>query len=157
MQKTVLAVVICTLVFSALIWGTPVTAEEEMCVPMEEITIASIATEAKRTEVTFPHAGHFSIACQRCHHTWSLTEPIVGCTTSGCHDLAELPTTEDGKPVKDKAQKARYYKNAYHTMCIGCHKEIKIKNKAMEASMTALGEALPSTGPTGCNECHPVE
>jgi hypothetical protein len=42
-------------------------------------------------------------------------------------------------------------------MCISCHKEIKIKNKAMEASKASLDESLPATGPTGCNQCHPKE
>ena len=41
--------------------------------------------------------------------------------------------------------------------CIGCHKEIKKTNKALEASKMALGEQLAATGPTGCNECHPKE
>jgi Class III cytochrome C family len=156
MQKTVLAGVL-TLVFLALVWGTTMAAEDEMCVPMDEITLSSLAKEAKRSEVAFPHATHFNFACQRCHHTWKKTEPIVGCTTSGCHDLAELPTAKNGTPVKEDVQNIHYYKNAYHAMCIGCHKEIKRKNKSMEASMAALGEPLPAAGPTGCIGCHPVE
>lgn len=64
---------------------------------------------------------------------------------------------ENGKPVKDPAMKIRYFKKAYHDMCIGCHKEIKKKNKALEASKASLGEKLAPTGPTGCNQCHPKE
>ena len=135
--------------------GSIAVAEEEMCVPMGEITLSSLAQEAKRSEVTFPHAVHFSYACQQCHHKWNGEAPIVGCTTSGCHDLAELPTAKDGKKTIDPTEKVRYYKEAFHTSCIGCHKDIAVKNKAAEASGMALSEKLPATGPTGCNQCHP--
>jgi hypothetical protein len=140
-----------------LIWGSTVIAEDEMCVPMDDITIEPLTDDAKRSEVEFPHAVHFSYSCQQCHHSWNLAEPIVGCTTSGCHDLDALPVDENGKPVKAKEQSIRYYKNAYHEMCIGCHKDIKVQNKASEESMKALGQTLPAAGPTGCNLCHPKD
>jgi hypothetical protein len=155
MQKSVLTVGILAMALVGTIWGSTVIAADEMCVPMEDITIAPLTADAKRSEVTFPHAVHFSYACQQCHHTWNLTEPVVGCTTSGCHDLDAMPLDDKGRPTKDSAMAARYYKNAYHAMCIGCHKDIKAQNKATEASMKALGKPLPAAGPTGCNQCHP--
>lgn len=155
MQKRVLTVAALTLVFFGFIWSSAVIATDEMCVPMEEITLSALAQETNRSEVSFPHAVHFNYSCQQCHHTWKITEPIVGCTTSGCHDLDTVPVDENGKPVKDSAQTIRYYKNAYHEACIGCHKKIRMENKAMEASMKALGNALPAAGPTSCNACHP--
>jgi hypothetical protein len=155
MQKTVLTVALLTLILCGLIWGSMVIAADEMCVPMDEITLQSPAADAKRSEVVFPHSVHFTHACQQCHHSWNTTEPIVGCTTSGCHDLEAQPLDNEGKPVKDEAQLIRYYKTAFHTMCIGCHKEVKAQNKDLESSMKALGKALPAAGPTGCNECHP--
>jgi len=154
MRKSVLFV---TVVLMGLVWASLLIADDEMCVPMGEITLASLAKDAQRSEVTFPHAVHFSYACQECHHKWNKIEAIQSCTTSGCHDLDKAPVDEKGKPVKDKVIKARYYKNAYHDNCIGCHKEIKMKNRAMEASKAALGEKLPPTGPTGCIQCHPKE
>ena len=153
MRKSVLLLV--TVVLMSLIWGTLLVADEEMCVPLGEISIAPLVEDAKRSEVTFPHAVHFSYSCQSCHHKWDNKAPITGCTASGCHDLEQAPKTKDGKPVKDPALSARYFKKAYHDKCIGCHKEIKQKNKTMEASVTALGDKLKPTGPTGCNQCHP--
>lgn len=140
-----------------MIWGSILIADDEMCVPMGEMTLAPLAQEAKRSEVSFRHTIHFDFACQTCHHKWTGKEVIQSCTTSGCHDLDKSPVDESGRPVKDAVLKARYYKNAYHGMCIGCHKEIKVKNKAIEASAASLKEKLQPTGPTGCNQCHPKE
>jgi hypothetical protein len=154
MRKSVLFV---TVVLMGVFWVSLLTANDEMCVPMGDITLQSLAKEAKRSEVAFPHAAHFSYSCRECHHKWTGKEAIQSCTTSGCHDLDKVPMDENGKPAKDEVLKARYYKNAFHDACIGCHKEIKAKNKAMESSAAALGEKLPPTGPTGCNQCHPKE
>ncbi|MEJ2660551.1 MAG: cytochrome c3 family protein [Desulfobacteraceae bacterium] len=96
---------------------------------MGEITLESLAEDAKRSEVTFPHAAHFSYNCQQCHHKWNGKAAIQSCTTSGCHDLDKVPMDENGKPVKDKVLQARYYKNAFHAACIGCHKKIKLKTR----------------------------
>lgn len=139
------------------IWCSLLAADDEMCVPMGVITLESLADDAKRSEVGFQHTVHFDFACQQCHHKWTGKEPIQSCTTSGCHDLAQSPVDDSGKPSRDPVLKARYYKNAYHQMCIGCHKEIKTKNQAMEATAAALGQALAPTGPTGCIQCHPKE
>ncbi len=154
MRKSVLLV---TVVLMTMVWGTLLVADDEMCVPMGDITIEPINDEAKRSEVVFPHAVHFSYSCQECHHKWDNQAPIQSCSASECHDIGSAPKMEDGKPVKDPVMKARYFKTAYHNMCIGCHKEIKKLNKAMEASVASLGEKLLPTGPTGCNQCHPKE
>jgi hypothetical protein len=150
MRKTAL---LATVVF--LLMSSQLVAEDQMCVPMGVITLAPLTEDAKRAEVSFPHAVHFSYACQVCHHKWDGRSQIKSCSTSECHDLAQAPKTKDKKPVKDRLVSIRYYKNAYHEMCISCHKEIKIKNKALEASKASLDEPLPTTGPTGCNKCHP--
>jgi hypothetical protein len=128
---------------------------KDMCVPMGNITIkAPEGVEAKRSAVDFPHAQHFDIACITCHHTWGRTEPISGCMTSGCHDLAELPKAKPGEPRDDEANIA-YFKAAYHKLCINCHKENKVKNLALQKALTTLNKPLPKTGPTSCSECHP--
>jgi len=154
MRKSVL---LATVVILSLIWGTLLVADDEMCVPLGEIIIEPLVDEAKRSSVAFPHGVHFSYSCQECHHQWDNESEILSCTTSGCHDLTEAPKMENGKPVKDPDEKILYYKKAYHDMCIGCHKEIKKANKAMEAKKASLGEKLLPTGPTGCNLCHPKE
>ena len=156
MQKVTL-IVAAGLMVLILGWGPAVSAEEEMCVPMGDITLAPLADEAQRAEVTFPHAVHFSYSCRQCHHKWDLETPVAGCCTSGCHDLAELPKGEDGRVTKDPKLKIRYYKNAYHSMCIGCHKEVKQRNRKAEAMKLAGSDTIEPTGPTGCIQCHPAE
>lgn len=157
MRKFVLKMVIVPLTVLCLVWGLALAMEGEMVVPMGEITLEPLASEAKRSAVSFPHATHFDYSCQSCHHTWTGEAPIVGCGTTDCHDLAELPKNEDGTPTKDPVLKARYYKNAYHDMCIGCHKAIKKQNKALEAQTLPGNEKMMAGGPTGCIECHPKE
>ena len=85
--------------------------------------------EAKRATVEFQHSRHFVLACNNCHHTWDGSEPVTGCMTSGCHDLDALPRKEGSKAI-DKDQAFRYYKNAYHGQCIGCHKIHETGNSA---------------------------
>jgi hypothetical protein len=129
-------------------------APEDMCVPMGRIVIkAPEEIEAKRSAVAFPHAQHFDTACVTCHHTWGRTEPIVGCTTSGCHDLAEIPKKKPGEAL-DADSNMAYFKAAYHKLCINCHKEIKAKNLALQKALKALDKPLPKSGPTSCSECH---
>jgi hypothetical protein len=129
-------------------------APEDMCVPMGRIVIkAPEGIEVKRSAVAFPHAQHFDIACVTCHHTWGRTEPIVGCMTSGCHDLLEPPKQKPGEPRADESSIA-YFKAAYHKLCINCHKEIKVKNLALQQALKTLDKPLPKSGPTSCSECH---
>jgi hypothetical protein len=80
---------------------------------------------------------------------WEGDAEGLSCTTSGCHDLVELPKKAD----PDEA--ILYYKNAYHELCITCHKKIKVKNQQLVRSGSILKDKLPPTGPTGCTECHP--
>ena len=137
--------------------GVAVAGDEEMCVPMGTITLEPPDTvEAKRAAVEFQHGRHFVLACNKCHHTWKGAEPIVGCMTSGCHDLATLPRKE-GSKIIDKDQAFRYYKNAYHGQCIGCHKQMKQEIKQMANTLAGIEGKLPVTGPTGCIDCHPKE
>lgn len=133
-------------------------AETEMIVPMGIIELEPPdSVEPVRASVEFPHSKHFaSVDCRTCHHKWKGNEVITGCKNTGCHDVAVSPTkTEKNRPNPDSLIK--YYKMAYHKMCIGCHKEIKAQNKQLEASFKELKEKLPPFGPTGCVECHPKE
>jgi len=137
--------------------GVAVAGDEEMCVPMGTITLEPPDTvEAKRAAVEFQHGRHFVLACNKCHHTWEGAEPVTGCMTSGCHDLATLPRKE-GSKVIDKDQAFRYYKNAYHGQCIGCHKTMQLDIKAKANTLAGIEGKLPVTGPTGCIACHPKE
>jgi len=142
--------------FMACLLVSMTLANEEMIVPMGEITLEPLSGEGERSPVTFPHAVHFSYNCQQCHHAGDKEQPIVGCTTSGCHDLAEPAKDKDGKLIRDRLTSIRYFKNAFHGQCIGCHQELKKKALALQ-NANIPPDKLPATGPTGCIECHPKE
>jgi hypothetical protein len=103
--------------------------------------------------VQFPHARHFIYDCRRCHHKWEGDTQNLSCGTSNCHDLSGIPKAESMKQKQDIP--VRYFKNAYHDQCIGCHKSIKANNSELELSKKMLKSKLPKPGPTGCVECHP--
>jgi len=132
-------------------------AAEEMCIPMGTIWLEPPDTiEDPRSAVEFPHNVHFSYTCATCHHKWDNESTINGCMTTGCHDLFEAPSKTKAAGTK-KELAMRYFKNAYHEMCINCHKEILANNKKLEASYRTLEEPLPRSGPVSCRECHPID
>ena len=156
MYKLVTGIVCVTMV---VILGTTLTVfgqegEDVMMVPMGTITLEPPeGVEAKKSAVPFPHSKHFVTECKECHHKWTGQEKIKNCTTSGCHDLTEAP--EKPKKYLSYSDVAiKYYKYAYHQMCISCHKEIKMTNKAIEMSYKVVKDTLPAAGPSGCKECH---
>jgi hypothetical protein len=123
-------------------------ASEELCVPLETITLeAPAGVRAERNPVAFPHGQHFAMACTVCHHKWTGTAENLNCTAAGCHDLGEVPAKGSTVPGH------RYFKNAYHASCIGCHKKIKLANQAAELAKT-VATVQQAGGPTGCVECH---
>lgn len=128
---------------------------DTMCVPMGDIVIAPPAAVAKhRSPVAFPHSRHFGAECKTCHHKWEGNAKIRNCTTSGCHDQQTPPATQT-EYLKYPDSSIKYFKYAFHSQCVGCHKDIKQKRKAMEMSQVSLKGTLPATGPTSCSECHP--
>ena len=130
---------------------------EDMSVPMGVIVLKpDESIEPKKSSVDFNHPQHFIYDCKTCHHKWEGKTQIPTCTTTECHDLLKSPK----KPTKYLVYTdtgIKYYKYAYHKKCVGCHKEVKAKRKEMEMSYQVLKEKLPSSGPTGCIECHPKE
>jgi Class III cytochrome C family len=159
MQKVVILGV-CFLI--AIIFGSVLVVSgeedvEDMLVPMGTIELgAPDGVEQKRASVEFPHPRHFGFQCQRCHHEWEGTTQIQGCATSDCHDV-QVAVTKSKLGSPSRAEEIRYYKKAYHELCIGCHKSMKLENKKIEMSEEKLEDPLPSTGPTGCIQCHPKE
>lgn len=130
---------------------------ESMCIPMGTIVIEPPdQIESKRAAVMFPHATHFSYTCSTCHHKWDRETPVLSCMATDCHDIATIPKKAEGNKA-DPELSSRYYKAAYHSACIGCHKEIKQQNKAIESSYRSVTTSIQSGGPTGCSECHPKE
>ena len=132
--------------------------DTEMVVPMGIIELSPPEeVEPIRSPVEFPHSQHFtSVYCKTCHHDWQGPEIIKGCTTAGCHDVTVSPLKSGIDPTNPDLA-IKYYKAAYHKMCIGCHKEIRIQNKKLEMSFEELKEKLTIPGPTSCIECHPKE
>jgi len=130
----------------------------EMVVPMGIIELEPPdSVEPVKSAVNFPHSKHFaSVDCRTCHHKWNGTDIISSCATKDCHDVTVSPT-KSAKSKPSQEALIKYYKTAYHKLCIGCHKEIKAQNKQLEASFKGLKEKLPPSGPTGCVECHPKE
>ncbi len=129
------------------------TSDEVLCIPMGTIVLEPPeGVVPKRSAVTFRHPVHYQYSCQTCHHDWAGEAQITGCMTSGCHDLIESPV-KTGDLDRDEA--VRYYKNAYHDMCIGCHAEIHARNKEAERSLIPGKVRLMRSGPTGCVQCHP--
>ena len=150
-------------IFVAVIFGNAFAAvaqepSEKMCIPLGIIKInPPESVEAKRNSVEFPHTRHFEFNCGKCHHMWERNAPIVNCTTSGCHDVTVSPIKSKKKGSNKVKAMRRYYKKAYHTLCIGCHRDIKLKNKAFEESKRKLTYKLRYHGPTSCSKCHPKE
>ena len=148
---------VLVVIFGNAMIVTGQSAEDQMCIPMGNIVLKPPeSVEAKRAPVDFNHPTHFDFRCQTCHHKWIINEPIVGCYTTGCHDVTEAPKPSANGAI-DKELAARYYKKAYHTLCIGCHKEIHAQNKELEMSGRTIKEKLPNSGPISCIQCHPKE
>ncbi len=141
--------------FGATLEVSGQNAEVEMCLPMGIIPIEPPdGVEAKRTAVEFDHGRHLVRECKECHHTWQGDTKIKSCTTSECHNLIESPG-KSKKYLSYTKESIIYYKYAYHQMCISCHKEIKVKNRAIEMSAKVSQAKIQTAGPSGCVECHP--
>lgn len=154
---TVSLCVVALFMFFSVLTAPVYAGEEELCIPLGTLSLEPPnGVDQKRASVEFPHSVHFDYACQKCHHTWSGDAEIMSCSTSDCH--GELGTPENPETGEaDPALAIRYYKKAYHQLCIGCHKEIKEKNTELELSKEVLEQELAKTGPTGCVKCHPQE
>ena len=147
-----LILIVMTCCATAAVWATESSegSEGELCVPLGNIEITAVdGVDTKREPVEFPHSIHFGYSCNRCHHKWTGTDQFLNCTTSGCHDLAAKPAKGDETPAY------RYFKDAFHTSCIGCHKEMKQAILKSTRSNEAMPDNIPGAGPTGCKSCHP--
>lgn len=150
---------LCLIMMAAALAGSTLVlgqgSDEDMVVPMGTIELnPPESVEPKKSPVEFPHARHFSFQCQTCHHTWTGAEPIVTCTTSGCHDVTDTAPKSTESAAKTSLG-IEYYKTAFHNMCIGCHRKLRRRNLKLELSDQTLKEKLPLVGPTGCVGCHP--
>jgi hypothetical protein len=142
-----LGIILCTCMVAGVALAG--SSEESLCVPLGTLTIeAPAGVQALRSAVDFPHGQHLELSCVACHHKWTGTAENINCSTAGCHDLTASPDRESGLPAH------RYFKNAYHGSCIGCHKSMVKQNLDAEKA-NALATVQQKTGPTGCILCHP--
>lgn len=105
-------------------------------------------TSRQRPAVKFPHLAHMEadIECSSCHHRFKngenqvddseLEEGEEGIKCASCH---RRKTGFKFKPELDPTK--RNLMQAYHRMCMGCHRQLKKDNKA--------------AGAVTCGECHP--
>jgi len=135
----------------------PAEGNAYLKVPVGEIQLTApddIGT--RKSPVDFPHSKHFTYTCYTCHHTWEGDENLQSCSASGCHDQVERPKPSDGtQPTPE--EEITYFKQAYHQLCITCHKEIQQQNVALELSLKQIKGKLPNVGPTSCVGCHPPD
>jgi c(7)-type cytochrome triheme protein len=108
----------------------------------------SVFASRSRPAVAFPHLQHIDaeIECNSCHHRFKGGENIVdeaeleedaeGIKCGACHqDKSGFQFKPDLDPTKRNLQQA------YHRMCMGCHRQLK-KEKQKAGSVT-------------CGGCHP--
>ena len=127
-----------------LLWVVNLSAQPDDIVLDDQSVFAS----RSRPAVPFPHIQHIDaeIECNSCHHRFKGGENIVdegeleedaeGIKCSSCHK------SEPGfrfQPDLDASK--RNLQQAYHRMCMGCHRQLK-KEKKKAGSVT-------------CGGCHP--
>ena len=102
--------------------------------------------------VTFNHKKHnvdYKIACTECHHmfkdgknVWKEGDEVKKC--DACHSEAKAPTGANAPKLSKEEKIKKYYYDAIHQNCKGCHADLKKKDPAKPV-------------PTKCTECHPKE
>jgi hypothetical protein len=110
---------------------------------------SEVFTSRSRPAVEFPHLRHFDdagIECSQCHHRFKDGENIVddseleegaeGIKCSSCHKSeAGFRFKPDLDPTK------RTLQQAYHRMCMSCHRQLRKEDK--------------KAGSVMCAGCHP--
>ena len=89
----------------------------------------------------FPHKAPANVACIGCHHTVKeVTEARQFQKCSSCHGTGGDPRNPDDREGFDLNSM-----EAFHRLCIGCHKssDLKVSN-----------ERFTNVGFTRCSECH---
>jgi len=97
--------------------------------------------ETKKSPVNFTHMKHiydYNVKCDSCHHIKETDKVFIisFAKCESCHN----------KEKGDRKDIMRY-EIAYHNNCIGCHKEVNIKDGDPK------GRKGPA--PTSCTKCHP--
>jgi c(7)-type cytochrome triheme protein len=126
------------------IWTVNLNAQPEE-IKLDDHTVF---TARQRPAVAFPHMLHIDAGteCKSCHHRFKdgenildeaqLEEGAAGIKCAACHkNRTGFWFNPDMDPTK------RTLQQAYHRLCIGCHRQLRQDNK--------------KAGPLTCGECHP--
>jgi c(7)-type cytochrome triheme protein len=138
---------VCMLILGIgiLLWAVNLDAQPEDILLDDQ----SVFTNPSRSPVAFPHMQHIDagIECTDCHHRFKggenvldegeLEEGAAGIKCPACH---KNNTGFRFKPDLDPTK--RTLRQAYHRMCIGCHRQLSRDKKKQ-------------LGPVTCGECHP--
>jgi len=90
--------------------------------------------------------------CPAFRHCLRHLPPHLGAnrTHHWLHDLRLPRLDRDSKKKPGEAldddSNIAYFKAAYHKLCITCHKEIKVKNQALQRAVKTLDKPLPKSG-----------
>lgn len=127
-----------------LLWTVNLDAQPDDIVLDDQ----SVFTSRSRPAVDFPHMQHIDaeIECSSCHHRFQggenvvdeaeLEEDAAGIKCSDCHK------TEPGfRFAAELDPTKRTLQQAYHRMCMGCHRQLKKENR--------------KAGSVTCGGCHP--
>lgn len=145
MRRGYFLVWVSILAIATLLWAVNLKAQPD------DISLDDneVFTSRSRPAVEFPHLLHFDdagIECSKCHHRFKDGENIVddseleegakGIKCSSCHKSeAGFRFKPDLDPTK------RTLRQAYHRMCMSCHRQLKKENK--------------KAGSVTCGGCHP--
>ena len=155
MKKKGYALSVTAIICMAFLVGSAVFALQEGSLEVykgkmkDVMVMKSTKVIEKHTKpiISFPHKKHnvdYKLKCEECHHvykegknTWKVGDPVKKC--GECHNKPGKPPKE----LKDKPKEAiLYLQEALHQNCIGCHKEVKKKDKTKK------------TVPVTCTKCH---
>ena len=135
---------VVVLVIGIGLWAVQLNAQPDEILLDDQAVFAS----RSRPAVDFPHMQHIDaeIECSDCHHRFKGGENIVdegeleedaeGIKCAACHkNETGFRFAADLDPTK------RTLQQAYHRMCMSCHRQLKKENK--------------NAGAVTCGGCHP--
>ncbi|MFH1155701.1 MAG: cytochrome c3 family protein [Pseudomonadota bacterium] len=105
----------------------------------------------KKTLVEFSHKKHvdaYKATCGDCHHdaAGKAITPKAGDDVKRCVECHTGIEKVKGEKLSKEDAVKKYYYDAIHANCVGCHKESNIKNGDPKGKGPA---------PTSCTDCHP--
>ena len=144
-KRSLITVAVAALGVVFLIAGVYATQQAPDTITMD----SKVFPKHTKGLVTFSHKKHnvdYKVPCTECHHmfkdgknVWKEGDEVQKC--DACHSEAKAPA---GAKLSKEEKIKKYYYDAIHENCKGCHADLKKKDPA-------------SAAPTKCTECHPKE